>query len=61
MAKGITYIYFANIPLESLEGREVKVVEIQTYSERRTIRCFPTPGRNGIEYVPDFHGITKFG
>ena len=44
-------------------GPEFRTIEAHVLSERQTrpIVCYPIPGRDGIEYVQDWLGLTHFG
>jgi hypothetical protein len=46
-------------------GDMVPMTPVRHYSgstaKPERITCLPTPGRNGVEYVPDWFGITTHG
>jgi hypothetical protein len=39
------------------QGRVVEVV----FSGRKNMTCVPTPGARGIQYLPEWFGLTAFG
>jgi hypothetical protein len=47
------------LSIENADGEFVEVRPIRVFRDK--IVCLPIPGRDGIEYVPEWFGITHFG
>ena len=47
------------ISLDDGTGNFVPLRPISSKPNR--IRCAPTPGPDGVRYVPDWYGLTEFG